>query len=205
MQYQTEQEEFWAGEFGDAYVDRAKDAKFVASDTAFFSEILRRTSNVESVLELGANVGLNLLAIRNLKPDARLSAVEINAKAVQHLEKIAGVKVYKQSIFEFTPSSPAEFVFTKGVLIHLSPEKLGQVYDLMYKSSSRYICVAEYYSPIPVEVPLYRGHANKLYKRDFAGEILDRYPDLRLVDYGFAYRRDQNFRQDDLNWFLLEK
>jgi hypothetical protein len=44
-----------------------------------------------------------------------------------------------------------------------------------------------------------------LYKRDFAGEMLDRYPDLQLVDYGFSYHRDQNFPQDDANWFLLEK
>jgi spore coat polysaccharide biosynthesis protein SpsF len=25
------------------------------------------------------------------------------------------------------------------------------------------------------------------------------------VDYGFAYRRDPNFPQDDITWFLLEK
>ena len=51
----------------------------------------------------------------------------------------------------------------------------------------------------------YRGHAGKLFKRDFAGELLERYADLSLVDYGFVYRRDPNFRQDDLTWFLLEK
>ena len=45
----------------------------------------------------------------------------------------------------------------------------------------------------------------RLYKRDFAGELLDRYPDLRLADYGFAYRRDPKFPQDDINWFLLAK
>ena len=112
MQYQTPQEEFWAGEFGDEYVERGKDARYVASDTAFFAELLRKTSGVESVLELGANVGLNLRAIRNLMPSARLSAVEINAKAVQHLEKISGVNVHNQSIFEFTPSSSVEPVLS---------------------------------------------------------------------------------------------
>ncbi|GAA0704411.1 hypothetical protein [Dyella marensis] len=39
----------------------------------------------------------------------------------------------------------------------------------------------------------------------FCGEIMDRYPDLRLVDYGFAYRRDPSFPQDDITWSLLEK
>ena len=48
-------------------------------------------------------------------------------------------------------------------------------------------------------------HQGKLFKRDFAGEFLDRFADVRLVDYGFAYHRDPNFQQDDISWFLLEK
>ena len=51
----------------------------------------------------------------------------------------------------------------------------------------------------------YRGHEGKLFKRDFAGELLDKYPDLKLIDYGFVYHRDTNFPQDDCTWFLLEK
>ncbi|MGE6567285.1 MULTISPECIES: hypothetical protein [Shewanella] len=38
----------------------------------------------------------------------------------------------------------------------------------------------------------------------WAGEMLDKYSDLTLVDYGFVYLRDINFPQDDTNWFLLE-
>lgn len=57
---------------------------------------------------------------------------------------------------------------------------------------------------MPVVVS-YRGHEDRLFKRDFAGEMLDRYPDLELVDYGFVYHRDPNFPQDDPNWFLLRK
>jgi hypothetical protein len=34
--------------------------------------------------------------------------------------------------------------------------------------------------------------------------MLDRFPDLSLVEYGFVYHRDP-FPQDDLTWFLLEK
>ena len=74
----------------------------------------------------------------------------------------------------------------------------------MYAASRRYICLIEYYNPTPVEVP-YRGEREKLFKRDFAGELLDTYPDLRLCAYGFQYHRDSNFPMDDVNWFLLEK
>lgn len=69
---------------------------------------------------------------------------------------------------------------------------------------ARYILIAEYYNPVPVEVS-YRGNSGKLFKRDFAGEMLDRYSDLQLLDYGFSYRRDPQFPTDDINWFLLEK
>ena len=51
----------------------------------------------------------------------------------------------------------------------------------------------------------YRGHTDKLFKRDFAGELLDRHKDLRLMDYGFVYHGDPKFPQDDITWFLLEK
>ena len=64
--------------------------------------------------------------------------------------------------------------------------------------------MCEYYNPAPVAVT-YRGHTNRLFKRDFCGEIMTRFPDLRLADYGFAYRRDPSFPQDDITWFLMEK
>jgi hypothetical protein len=86
----------------------------------------------------------------------------------------------------------------------ITPEVLPQVYDRLFAACGRYLLVAEYYNPAPVAIP-YRGHSDRLFKRDFAGEIMDRHPRLQLVDYGFAYHRDPNFPQDDITWFLLEK
>ena len=52
---------------------------------------------------------------------------------------------------------------------------------------------------------MYRGHENVLFKRDFAGELLDKYKNrVLLLDYGFIYHRD-TYPQDDLTWFLMEK
>lgn len=95
-------------------------------------------------------------------------------------------------------------MFTKGVLIHIDPEALPSAYMRMYESSDRYVLLSEYYSPNPVELP-YRGHSGKLFKRDFAGEMLEQFPNLRLLDYGFSYHRDPNFPQDDTTWFLMQK
>jgi pseudaminic acid biosynthesis-associated methylase len=78
------------------------------------------------------------------------------------------------------------------------------VYDVLKRATGRYLLVAEYYNPSPVAIP-YRSHAARLFKREFAGELMDRHADLRLVDYGFAYRRDPKFPQDDITWFLMEK
>ncbi len=204
VSFKTEQEEFWAGEFGNDYVDRNKSTELLTSNIALFSKIFSRTHSFNSLIEFGANIGLNLQAIHAIKPKAQLSAVEINEKAIKELKLSGFIKIYPKSILEFYPDSQRDFVLIKGVLIHINPDFLSQVYDVLYRSSNRYICIVEYYNPTPVEV-VYRGHTGKLFKRDFAGEMLERFKDLRLLDYGFVYHRDPIFPQDDINWFLLEK
>ena len=203
-QYETEQERFWAGEFGDAYIERNRRPEQLAAKTAVFTKILSHASTVTSVLELGANIGLNLLALRSLLPAARFAAVEINHKAASELKRFAWLETHESSIFEFQPQAPSDLVLTSGLLIHISPAKLPEVYQTIYAATRRWICLIEYYNPTPVEVP-YRGAREKLFKRDFAGELLDAYPDLRLCGYGFQYHRDANFPTDDVNWFLIEK
>lgn len=91
-----------------------------------------------------------------------------------------------------------------GVLIHINPNELKTVYEKLYTSSKKYILIAEYYNPSPVEIP-YRGNKERLFKRDFAGEFLDMFPDCKLEDYGFVYHRDNNFPLDDITWFLMKK
>lgn len=203
-QYTTEQEQFWAGNFGDEYVSRNQNNQLIASNTALFSSILQKTRGIQSVIEFGSNIGNNLHAISTLLPYADLSAIEINSSAVEYLKKIDRLSVYHQSILEFTPDRTRDFVFIKGVLIHINPDELKNVYQKLYETSSRYICLTEYYNPTPVEIN-YRGHSEKLFKRDFAGEMMDLYPELELIDYGFVYHRDPIFPLDDSTWFLLEK
>jgi len=200
----TEQENFWAGNFGDDYTDRNQGNNWIASNTALFAKIFSRTDVVQSVIEFGANLGMNLKAVQQLLPQAELSAIEINPKAVEKLEQFGNLKVYHQSILNFQTDYQRDFAFTKGVLIHIDPDSLPQVYDALYRTTKRYICIAEYYNPTPIDIP-YRGHTGKLFKRDFAGDLLGRFRDLRLVDYGFIYRRDNKFPQDDITWFLMEK
>lgn len=204
--YKTSQEEFWANNFGDEYIERNKDENILAANINLFSRIIKRTEKLDSIIEFGANIGLNLKAINVLCPNIQdVSAVEINAEAAKVCKENTDLKnLYEQSIFDFKTDYQRDFVLIKGVLIHLNPDYLNLAYNILYETSKKYICIAEYYNPTPVEV-MYRGHKGKLFKRDFAGEMLDKYNDLKLIDYGFVYRRDANFPQDDITWFLMQK
>jgi pseudaminic acid biosynthesis-associated methylase len=196
--FKTEQEEFWAGDFGNQYIERNKQPELFQQNILFFSEILKRTENVKTVIEFGANIGLNLLAIRHSRPDIKISGVEINSRAVEELKKIENIETYHGSILDFETDYKRDLVLTKVFLIHINPDELQRVYEKIYQATDRYICLVEYYNTSPVKIT-YRGHENRLFKRDFAGEMLDRYHDLSLLDYGFVYHRDkQLFRRFNL-------
>lgn len=205
MEFKTEQEAFWAGAFGTEYIQRNQGDTLLASNLDFFAKALHATRGVKSCIEFGANIGMNLKALKLLHPTYEQYGIEINADAAGELATvIAPDHVYNTSILDFDPQQIWDLVLIKGVLIHINPDALLQVYDKLVASCGRYLLVAEYYNPVPVAIP-YRGHTDRLFKRDFAGEIMDRHPQMQLVDYGFAYRRDPNFPQDDITWFLMEK
>ena len=202
--FKTEQEGFWAGDFGNEYIERNKNKQLVASNIMMFAKMLEKAHGVKSIIEFGSNIGLNLQALHHLLPDAKLSAIEINSTAATILKENGFVQVYNTSILDFIPDTARDLTFTKGVLIHINPDVLPLVYDKLYQTSSKYIMMTEYYDPNPVEIS-YRGHEGKLFKRDFAGELMERFPDVKLVDYGFFYHNDPRHDQEDMNWFLMEK
>ena len=205
MKYKTEQENFWAGDFGAEYIKRNQGDALLASNLNFFTRALTAASSLSNCIEFGANIGMNLKALKLLYPNQKHHAIEINANAVLQLEKvIPAAHIFQSSILDFNPQRTWELSLIKGVLIHINPDELPQVYDKLVASTSRYLLVGEYYSPSPVAIP-YRGHADRLFKRDFAGEIMARNPKMKLLDYGFAYHLDPNFPQDDITWFLMEK
>ena len=205
MAYKTEQETFWAGEFGNEYIARNTGDQLLAANLDFFAKALARTRSLASCIEFGANIGMNLKALQLLYPQQEQHAIEINPQAAAELCKlIPAANVHQSSILDFVPQRTWDLALIKGVLIHINPDCLPQVYDALHRAAGRYLLVCEYYNPSPVAIN-YRGHSDRLFKRDFCGELLDRHADLQLIDYGFAYHRDPKFPQDDINWFLMEK
>jgi pseudaminic acid biosynthesis-associated methylase len=193
--------ELWSGDFGDEYISRNSSAQAQAASLRLLSRALRG-HEPNSAIELGANVGRNLRSMQLLYPGISLAGVEINDRACRHLRD-QGIETIQGSLLDIDIERDFDLVLVVEILIHIEPSLLPTAYEQIYNLSRRLILVAEYYSPQPVEVT-YRGVDGALWKRDFAGEMLDRYSDLRLLDMGATYHR-QNSGDDDLTWFLLSK
>lgn len=197
----TEQERAWAGSHGDAYNRRSP-----GDEEANFQLFCRAVAwrKIKTILELGAGTGANVRALARMYPEAAITAVELNRVAAGVLARHCPVKrVVNASMLDWEPDRTFDLVLTKGLLIHIHPDELVRAYETIHRAAGRWILLAEYYNPTPVNV-IYRGRDDLLWKRDFAGDMLERYPDLALIDYGFVYRRDR-YPQDDITWFLLEK
>ena len=121
------------------------------------------------------------------------------------LSKLKFVEAINVSALNFTEKIEYDLVLTKGFLIHINPNKLKKIYRRLYDSCKKkgHLLICEYYNPTPLSLK-YRGFKNVFFKRDFAGEMMKKYSNLKLINYGFSYHKDKYY-QDDITWFLLKK
>ena len=179
MSFRTEHEAFWAGEFGDAYIARNVGDQLLASNLALFSRALNQANGLASCIEFGANVGMNLRALKLLYPAQGQAAVEINASAVEVLRRtLAPASVFHASLLEYAPARQYELVLIKGVLIHIDPAHLTRVYDALYKTTGRYLLVCEYYNGFSFgrfvkSYPDLKGHVTDLLIGDLFEDKVD--------------------------------
>lgn len=198
----------WTGEFGVAYTQRNRaDDQALRERTQMWARIGQAfgAEPPRSILEVGCNLGINLRVLPLLW-DAELHAIEPNPAARERV--VADGVLPAERLYEgFGDSIPladgaVEMAFTSGVLIHVEPDRLPATLDEIHRVSSKYIMCAEYFSPRPETVP-YRGHEGLLFKNDFGGLYMDRFPGLQLVDYGFFWKRVSGI--DDATWWLFRK
>lgn len=202
------QVEFWRGDFGNAYTNRNNLKPDLArARVAMWASILRHTISKPpaSILEVGANIGINLRAMRTLT-SARLLALEPNDKARTILVEddvvaAADVKAGIASAIDW-PDGAADLVFTSGVLIHIHPDQLHASMREIHRCAARWVLSVEYFADRPTEVA-YRGNDDVLFKRDFGAEWLQLFPTLRPVAYGFEWKQVTGL--DNLTWWLFEK
>lgn len=198
----------WRGSFGDEYTERNRmTAEHLRACIVMWSRILPcfAGDTPRSAVELGCNIGINLRALQQIT-DMELYGVEPNEKArcavIESGLLPQGRALEGHGAAIPMDSGAVDLAFTRGVLIHVDPKQLGAVADELHRVSRKYIVLAEYFSVEPEE-RVYRGHAGLLFKRDFGGFFLDRFPGLTLVDYGFFWRRATGL--DDLTWWALRK
>jgi pseudaminic acid biosynthesis-associated methylase len=198
--------EDWQGEFGRDYSERnGVSDETLVQRLQFFARAFRKlpVNRPNRILEVGANIGLNLMALEKLSPRAELRAVEPNGVAAHRLlDNTVLQAVDTRPVEKLDYDEEFDLVFTMGVLIHIPPDRLGQAMVAIYRASSRWILCAEYFNPDLVAIP-YRGRADRLWKGDYGSRYLDMFPGLNLVDHGFAWKRTTGL--DNLTWWLFEK
>ncbi len=196
----TRLESLWAGEFGDAYIERNR-AAWEKRGT-FWQEILAEVA-ARNVLEVGCNVGTNLRWIAAHLASQHVYGVDINLKALEELHRtLPGVNAL------WAPGRELPFrehwfdlVFTMGVLIHQPDSTLPLAMAEMVRCSRRYVLCGEYYAEQTTEVP-YRGQEGALFKRNYGRIYQELFPELELRRQGFL-GRDQGW--DDITYWLFER
>lgn len=190
-QLQTAQESVWKSDFGRDYTDRnTLDVEpldelwlrnYGIARSAINEKFLHGIEKHASFLEVGCNAGNQLLLLAQMGW-SNLSGTELQAYAVEIARSRLPHATLKQGSALSLPWPDRSFdvVFTSGVLIHISPSDLTRAMDEMYRVSKEYIWCSEYYAPEVTRIT-YRDRAELLWKMDFAGLFVDRFPDLQLV------------------------
>lgn len=196
-------EDLWAGQFGDDYHKRnaPSDRRKLWSDVFGLWEKPVPGCVIKSVCEVGAGLGDNLDALKFLMGSTLNVGIEVNSKACQVLTERGFVAV-NAPFLEVNALGKFDLVVTRGFLMHVPDADVEKTLRKLYESTNLYLCVAEYFSPVRRQVH-YHGQDDALWLDDFAGRLLEMYPDLKLIRYGFQYHRDCG--GNDVTYFLLKK
>lgn len=208
----TLEQDRWGGAFGREYTDRNPHSvddldrlyseRFGITRTRLNEEFLGDLHRGARILEVGANVGVQLRALCRLG-FTHLAGIEYQAYAILRSKGLGDAPPLACGSAMALPIRDgwADLTFTSGVLIHIAPADLDTVIDEVVRTTRRFVWGLEYWAPELVEVP-YRGQARLLWKGDYASLYLRRFPALRLV----RERRLCRAGSDEVDvMFLLEK
>jgi spore coat polysaccharide biosynthesis protein SpsF len=201
---ETEQEAFWSGVNGTSYsIDNYSDDIPNSEKIALWKTIFDQIDGVEDALEVGCNIGLNLRAIHEFKPDLELSAIEINARAANIVEQLGYVHMYRGSVFDFEQPKKWDLVYVRGVLMHLHTDFLQKAYTVINNHARKYVCFCENFSE-QVEVIPYRGRNDLLVSRHFAREFTSAFPRWKIVADGWDSIDTIAPSNRDRRWFVMK-
>jgi pseudaminic acid biosynthesis-associated methylase len=161
---------------------------------------------VDSILECGCNIGRNIDFLNDALPRASKSIIEISKPAFEFVSGKHELAHAFNGAIEDADFEDGTFdlVFTMGVLIHIHPDNLLKNMARMYRLSSDYVLIGEYFNRTPVMLE-YMGQQNKLFKQDFGKLFIENFS-VELVDYGFLWGHLYDSAGfDDVTWWLFKK
>lgn len=207
----------WRTGFGDDYQHRnGSDWVSIKNRSRLFGDVFQAMENAnkadpkpkafpESVIEVGGGCGDNLRAIDMIYERSRapikLMACDPNEGARKAMADVATVMPGDLSALPYGDDA-ADLVFTSGVLIHVPPADLDRALAEIHRVSKRWILSIEYYNNVPEEIA-YRGESGMMWRRDWGEAWMAKFPDLKVIGVGFAWRRLTGL--DNLTWFLFER
>lgn len=191
----------WKGKFGDEYTARHAAGDMEARRKIWWT-LLPQFRDVRTVVEIGANIGLNLRALKDVSislnhPLTKVVGAEPNESARAQLEGACHEALDDSSGL---PSAGFDLAFTCGVLIHVEPDSLLSICREIHRVSKKYILSLEYFSDRPTQ-KAYRGET--LFKRDYGQFWLDNFSDLEVEDVGFFWKPVTGL--DNLTFWLFRK
>jgi pseudaminic acid biosynthesis-associated methylase len=209
----TQQQKTWEGSFGKEYTDRNPQT-FEDMDKMYLQHFGIRRSSLNKeflgnmnrnirILEVGANVGMQLSGLRKMGFE-NLYGIELQTYAVEIArKKLTNTNLIVGHAFDIPfKDNYFDLVYTSGLLIHISPDNIDTVLGEIYRCTNKYIWGYEYFSENYVAVESYRGKKNLLWKANFAQLYLDKFSDVEVVQE----RKIKYLANDNIDsMFLLMK
>lgn len=206
------QEKAWGGIHGYRYIMHHLPEDWKTTRVNLWKEIFSsiEVNSISTFFEVGANIGANLESIRAVIPNAELNGIEINPLAVR-ICKERGFSVEQNSVIDYNSSNKYDFVFSRGVLIHIPPSRLEDVMTQMYKMSNKYVLIWENYSKDDYHFSDYSEKINYRYNyseksegfqfwENFAGHFKQLFPESQIIATSPGY---SNAQRGDMVWTLF--
>jgi pseudaminic acid biosynthesis-associated methylase len=211
----VKQTNFWKGQFGKEYTDRCTfnnkklDERFLKqfgkSKSQMDKEFIGNLSKKNKVLEVGCNTGQKLVSLQ-AQGFENLYGVELQWYAIEKSKTLTNnINIIQGNAFDIPfKNGFFDLVFTSGVLIHITPNKLKYVMNEIYRCTSKYIWGWEYYSEKTKEIN-YRSNKEFLWKGDYCQLYLDQFSNLKLIKKEIVSFINDSEKGNLNSMFLLEK
>lgn len=145
---------------------------------------------IRTVLEVGANVGVQLEAIHRIWPHAELMACEPNDYARSLQPAYVRQVGIKPPVIDL-PDAAVDMVLVRGVLSHIPADRLEAAMAEIRRVAARWIVCGEYYAAGEEEGLSWKGRRDLLWGRDWG----------RLWTRGVVY--NGSLEPGRLCWWLI--